>query len=317
MLPASKIAAIPTANGDIQGSVLYRLNKRRTTVRGLRSMIGVGMCLAIFMSTVRSKQSSSLQKGEELTHFHWPDGKEAAVSLSFDDARVSQIDHGLALFKKAGVKVTFFVLPDGVEKRLAGWKQAVADGHEIGNHSLTHPCTGNYAFSLRNALEDYDLARMAQQLDGANEEIYRQLDVKPRTFAYPCGQKFVGRGLDVKSYVPLVADRFLAGRGYLDESANDPRICDLAQAMGTSFDDLDFSQMKKIVDDAIEQGRWVIFVGHEIGERGYQVTDTKALEALCEYLKNPATGVWLGTVQEIAAHIRTQRENTNPSATKK
>jgi hypothetical protein len=54
--------------------------------------------------------------------------------------------------------------------------------------------------------------------------------------------------------------------------------------------------MKKIVDDAGQQGRWVIFVGHEIGERGYPVTSTKAIEALCEYLKNLATGVWLGTV---------------------
>ncbi len=249
--------------------------------------------------------------------FHWPDGKRAAVSLSFDDARVSQVDNGLALFKKKGVRVTFFVQPGGVDKRLAGWKQAVADGHEIGNHSLTHPCTGNYAFSLHNALENYDLAMMVRQLDGANQEIYKQLGVRPRTFAYPCGQKFVGRGAEVKSYVPLVAERFLVGRGYLDESANDPLVCDLAQAMGTGFDDMGFPQMKKIVDDAVQEGRWVIFVGHEIGERGYQTTDTKTLEVLCEYLQNPGTGIWLGTVEEIAGYVRKQRENANPPASKK
>jgi peptidoglycan/xylan/chitin deacetylase (PgdA/CDA1 family) len=279
-------------------------------------MVGVGICWATFLSVPVSGQSSSLPKGEELKSFRWPEGKKAAVSLSFDDARLSQVDNGLALFKKLGVKVTFFVQPSGVEQRLAGWKQAVADGHEIGNHSLTHPCTGNYAFSRHNALENYDLAMMAQQLDGANAEIYKQLGVKPRTFAYPCGQKFVGKGSEVKSYVPLVAERFLVGRGYLDESANDPLICDLAQAMGTGFDDMDFLQMKKIVDEAIQEGRWVIFVGHEIGDRGYQTTNTKALEALSEYLKNPATGVWLGTVEEIANHIRKQRES-NPPATKK
>ena len=286
-------------------------------MRTLQSMAGVGVCWAIILGTQVSGQSSSLQKGVEAKPFRWPNGKKAAVSLSFDDARLSQVDYGLALFKKEGVKVTFFVQPSGVEKRLAGWKQAVADGHEIGNHSLTHPCTGNYAFSRHNALENYDLAMMAQQLDGANQEIYRQLAVKPRTFAYSCGQKFVGKGTEVKSYVPLVADRFLAGRGYLDESANDPLVCDLAQAMGTGFDDLDFTQMKKIVDDAVQEGRWVIFVGHEIGQRGYQTTDTKALESLCEYLKNPATGVWLSTVEEIASYIRKQREDTNPPASKK
>lgn len=240
--------------------------------------------------------------------FRWPDGKRAAVSLSFDDARLSQVDNGLAVFKKKGVKVTFFVQPRGVEQRLAGWRQAVADGHEIANHSLTHPCTGNYAFSRDNALENYDLATMAQQLDGANEQIYKLLGVKPRTFAYPCGQKFVGRGVDVKSYVPLVAERFLAGRGYLDESPNDPLICDLAQTMGTGFDDMDFAQMKKILDEAVQQGRWVIFVGHEIGPRAYQTTDTSALEAMCDYLQNPRTTVWLATVAEVATYIKAQRQ---------
>ncbi|HXI40557.1 MAG TPA: hypothetical protein VNH83_11290, partial [Bryobacteraceae bacterium] len=30
--------------------------------------------------------------------FHWPDGKRVAVSLSFDDARASQVDVGIPLF---------------------------------------------------------------------------------------------------------------------------------------------------------------------------------------------------------------------------
>jgi peptidoglycan/xylan/chitin deacetylase (PgdA/CDA1 family) len=239
--------------------------------------------------------------------FQWPSGKRAAVSLSFDDARLSQVDTGLALFHEQGVRVTFFVQAENISQRLEGWKKAVADGHEIGNHSLTHPCTGNYAFSRHNALEDYSLQMMAAQLDDGNAEIQRLLGVRPKTFAYPCGLKFVGRGLDVRSYVPLVAERFLVGRGYLDESANDPSFCDLAQAMGSPFDDTDFEAMKKVVDQAAKEGRWVVFVGHEIGHRGYQVTDVAALKALCEYLKNPTNGIWLGTVEEIAEYIRQQR----------
>ena len=286
-------------------------------MKALRLMVEFGLCCTIIVCPQLLAQVSSPGRGAEVNPFRWPDGKKAAVSLSFDDARLSQVDIGLALLKKEGVKVTFFVQPEGVEKRFAGWKQAVADGHEIGNHSLTHPCTGNYSFSRQNALENYDLPMMAKQLDGANEQIYKLLGVKPHTFAYPCGQKFVGRGTEVKSYVPLVANRFLAGRGYLDESANDPLICDLAQTMGTGFDELDFAQMKKIVDEAVQEGRWVIFVGHEIGDQGYQTTSTKALEALCEYLKNPSTGVWLSTVEEAANYIAKQRESTDPPATKK
>lgn len=237
----------------------------------------------------------------------WPTGKRAAVSLSFDDGRPSQVDTGLALFKKAGVKVTFYVQPGGVSQRLQGWKEAVADGHEIANHSITHPCTGNYAFSRKNALEDYDLRKMAAQLDDANDQIQKLLGVKPRDFAYPCGLKFVGRGLDVKSYVPLVAERFLVGRGYIDEFPNDPGFFDFAQAMGTPFDDMDFLQMKRIVDEAVKNGSWVIFVGHDIGARAHQTTDTIALEALCAYLKDPANGILLGTVEEIGTYIKQHR----------
>jgi hypothetical protein len=205
------------------------------------------------------------------------------------------------------VKVTFFLQGNQIENRLDGWRQAVADGHEIGNHSMTHPCTGNYAFSRQNALEDYSLSAMEKQLNLTDAEIQRLLGVRPQTFAYPCGQKFVGRGRNTKSYVPLIAKHFLVGRGYLDEAANDPAFCDLAQVLGTPFDDMDLEQMMKPIQEAAKQGRWVIFVGHEIGERAYQVTDTKALEALCDYAKDPANGIWLGTVGEIGTYIRDHR----------
>ena len=275
-------------------------------------MIGVGVYCAVCMGAALAWQRNPNPLVEERSNsFHWPTGKRAAVSLSFDDARTSQVDRGLVLLKKEGVRVTFFVNLEPVKKRLAGWKQAVADGHEIGNHSLTHPCTGNYPAFLQNALESYDLRLMAHELDGANDQIQKLLGVKPTTFAYPCGLKFVGRGLDVRSYVPLVAERFLVGRGYLDESPNNPAVCDLSQAMGTPFDDLDFAQMKRIVEDAVKEGKWVIFVGHEIGERHYQTTDTNALEHLCDYLNDPANEIWLGTVQEIGGYIRKQGGTNN------
>ncbi|MGH7950087.1 MAG: polysaccharide deacetylase family protein [Candidatus Binataceae bacterium] len=251
--------------------------------------------------------NASAVGAEQKKPFQWPAGKHAAISLSFDDARLSQPDVGLALLEKCGVKATFFVEPRNAEPRLEGWKKIVAAGHEIGNHSQSHPCTGNYAFSLANALEDYTLDRMAKDLDGGSADIERLLGVKPKTFAYPCGLKFVGRGRDVRSYVPLVAERYLVARGYLDEAANDPAFCDLAQAMGTGFDDMDFAGMKKLVDQAAKDGRWVIFVGHEIGQKGFQITDTAALEALCKYAKDPANGIWIDTVENVGRYVQQQR----------
>jgi len=88
---------------------------------------------------------------------------------------------------------------------------------------------------------------------------------------------------------------------------NDPIFTDLSQAMGTAFDDMDFPQMKNLVDEAAKNGSWVIFVGHEIGQRAPQTTDVKALEAVCAYLKDPANGIWLGTVEEVASYVHAHR----------
>jgi peptidoglycan/xylan/chitin deacetylase (PgdA/CDA1 family) len=227
-----------------------------------------------------------------------------AVSLSFDDARLSQVDTGLPLFDKYGVKATFYVSPRAMMKRLDGWKKAVANGHEIGNHSNSHPCSGNFAFSSKNALEDYTVPRMEKDLDDATAEIVRQLGVKPETFAYPCGLKFIGRGLETKSYVPLVAKRFLVGRGFRDESSNDPVVCDLAQVLGMESDGLTFDQMRSLTAQAAAQGRWLVFAGHEIGKPGSQTTLAAALDEFLQYAKDPANGVWLDTVKAIAKYVR-------------
>lgn len=274
----------------------------------IRELAILGLAVAMGATCLAAQMVRTAGQAQAAERFQWPNGKRAAVSLSFDDSRLSQIDAGLAVLRKQGVKATFYVQAPRVEKRLEGWKIAVGEGHEIGSHTVTHPCTGNYAFSRSNALEDYNLKKMAEQMEENNRQIHKLLGVTPKNFAYPCGLKFVGRGRQTKSYVPLVAERFLSGRGYLDESPNDPSFVDLAQAMGTPFDDLDFDQMKKLVDEAIQNGSWIIFVGHEMGSRAYQTTDLVALERLCEYLKDPANGVWLGTVEQIGTYVRDHQQ---------
>ncbi len=236
--------------------------------------------------------------------FRWPAGKRAAVSLTFDDARPSQIDRGIPILDAHGVKATFYVSPANLPRRLDGWRAAVANGHEIGNHTMTHPCSGNFAFARANALEDYTLERMETELLNANAECDRLLGVVPRTFAYPCGQSFVGRGESLKSYVPLVARHFVVGRGAFSEIHNDPSFCDLACVTGLDGDDKPFEQLKAMVDRAAADGGWLVLFGHEVGEGGHQVTRADALDALCRYCLDPANGVWIDTVAAIGAYVK-------------
>jgi peptidoglycan/xylan/chitin deacetylase (PgdA/CDA1 family) len=240
--------------------------------------------------------------------FSWPSGRRAALSLTFDDARPSQVDVGLPILEHHGARATFYVTPDRLDARLEGWKLAVRQGHEIGNHSLTHPCTGNFAFSRSNALEDYTLAQLDEDLRQATDAIHSRLGLKPVSFAYPCGQSFVGRGREARSYVPLIAERFESGRLWLSEDANDPAFCDPPQLLAMEFDGKSFEQIRPLLEAAVKQGKWLILAGHEIGGGGRQTTLTNTLDAVCAFAADPANGLWLDTVGAITRHVRTQRE---------
>ena len=122
-------------------------------------------------STDAEIEAAAKQFNDACKYFSGPKGRKWPLSLTFDDARLSQPDKGIPVLDKYGVKATFYLVPSTMEKRLDGWKKAVKSGHEIGNHSLTHPCTGNFDWSRDNALEDYTLSRMSMQLDSANKII--------------------------------------------------------------------------------------------------------------------------------------------------
>jgi peptidoglycan/xylan/chitin deacetylase (PgdA/CDA1 family) len=245
------------------------------------------------------------QKGwpQSANNFPWPNGKEAAISLSFDDARYSQVEGGTAFLDSLNVKATFYVVPRAVEERLDGWKRAVSSGHEIGNHSLYHPCSGNFAWSRMHALENYTLDSMRNELTEANSRILQLLGVKPGVFAYPCGQKFVGRGVNTKSYVPVIAEMFKTGRGFLEEAANDPAFTDFAQITGIEMDDKDFEQLLPLLIEARKNGQWIVLAGHEMGEAGVQTTRFSMLRKLIAYAQDPSNKIWIAPVGTIAAYI--------------
>lgn len=245
--------------------------------------------------------------------FPWPKGKKMALSLSFDDARRSQTENGVPLFDKHGVKATFYVVPDSVAVNPGEWRNAIKNGHEIGNHSINHPCTGNFSWSRLNALENYTLPEMRTELDSANKLIFRMLGIVPFSFGYPCGQTFIGRGLNTKSYIPLVASMFESGRGWRNEGPNDPSYCDMAQLTGMELDGKSFPEVKKMIDSARVQARWLILAGHEINNGGNQTTLISTLDSICKYASDTTNGIWIDNVHNIASYINNIRGGNKSS----
>lgn len=260
-------------------------------------LLSFGFCMA---------QDYRPGNANEASGFQWPEGKRMAVSLTFDDGRFSQVDYCIPVLDKYGVKGTFYISVVRMMERIPGWKNAIANGHDIGNHTLTHPCTGNFGWSRHKALEDYTLDRMENELDSSNREIERVLGIKPVSFAFPCGQTYVGRGTETRSYVPLVAERFETGRTYMDEGPNDPAFCDLAQLLGMKLDGMPFEKAKKLIESEKCDRKWLILVCHETGKPdspGSLIT-LSTVESICEYAADPENGIWLDNVHNIADYIK-------------
>jgi len=242
--------------------------------------------------------------------FAWPAGVRGAVSLTFDDSELSQLEIGLPLLDSLSVRATFYVMPGPVARWRQAWQRAVIAGHEIGAHTLTHPCTCNFGFtaSQPTTLENMTLGQMEVEILESNSRIEAAVGVCPASFAYPCGQKYVGRGQRLQSYVPLVAQHYLTGRGWRDEYFNAPDRCDFAQLAGVELDKLDFQQVLPQIATAAQTGNWLLLAGHHIGnETRQQMTKISTLEGICAYCRNPSNGIWIDTVAAIATYIRQTR----------
>ncbi|MDP4223784.1 MAG: polysaccharide deacetylase family protein [Bacteroidota bacterium] len=255
-------------------------------------------------SQAYSRNDSTITKPE----FIWPEGKAMALSLTFDDARLSQIDTGISLLDKYGVKATFYVSPGNMIERADKWKIVVQNGHDIGNHTVNHPCTGNFPWSRNKALEEYTLQKMMTELDSANKLIEEVLGIRPVSFAYPCGQTFIGRGMNVQSYIPLIAFMFESGRGWLNEAPNDPVFCDLSQLNAAELDGKSFGEVLRLIETAKSNGYWLILAGHEMNEGGIQTSLLNTVNAICKYATDPANGIWIDTVHNIASYLKQTRK---------
>ena len=266
------------------------------------------LSILLLLATLSFGQDYEGEKKADQTAFGWPEGKKMALSLTFDDARFSQVDKGIPLLNKYKVSGTFYVSPEAMLARVDDWKRAVEAGHDIGNHTLVHPCSGNFPWARHKALEDYTLDKMAQELDSASMLIHQALGIWPSAFAYTCGQTYVGRGVDTRSYVPLVAERFRSGRNWMNEGPNDPAYCDLARLNGTELDGLSFEQALILMEQAREQGAWLVFAGLVMDEGGLQPALLYTIDSICRYALDPANGICIYHVSVIAAYFQEMRK---------
>jgi beta-glucanase (GH16 family) len=238
--------------------------------------------------------------------FQWPNGAKAAVSLAYDDALDSQLDHAIPALNKYGLKGSFYLQLSSplVGKRLAQWRAAAASGHELGNHSLFHQCSrsgaGREWVEKHRNLDTTTALQMKDQIALGNVMLNAIDGRSERTFTAPCFDQFAAG----ENYLPLIHSEFVAikagvvGAVPASMPALDPYRVGAMAPVGLSG-----KELIAIVKEAAAKGTMANLTFHGIGG-DHLMTSKEAHEDLLAYLAANKNLYWTDTFLNIMKHVR-------------
>jgi len=239
--------------------------------------------------------------------FSWPAGQKVAVTLTYDDGYVTHFKEVAVLLARHDLKATFYpVGRRSVIEHPKQWTRVYQLGHELGNHSLFHPCQRpwvNPAYHLVN----YNQSRWYDEMTVANFILNSIDGQSERTLAYPCAQKKIGPVEDPVSVKPLIPSLFYAARSYADGEIILPGNLDLYNlpSYAADLNLKNFEEVRTVIDDARKHGGWVIFTFHEIDEEpGDLVFNHSEHHQLITFLSQNQENIWTASLIEVSRHLR-------------
>ena len=242
--------------------------------------------------------------------FLWKGDKKAAVSLTFDDGMPSHIDTAVPLLEKYGLRGTFYITANGKDdgrKALARFRPAFEAGHEIGNHSIHHWCSSaGVMVPNHRGLEHRTLGEIEDELLEADKRFKAVFpEVNRWTFCYPCYNTFVGKGLNRRSYVPIVASLFFAARagGEIGNSVNSPYHADLHCLNSFKCEQRGAAELIGLIEQTVSQGGWSILTFHGIGD-GHLLVARSDFEEVLAHLDGARDRIWTAPLIRIAEYLR-------------
>ncbi len=187
-----------------------------------------------------------------------------AVSLTYDDGLPSHLDVAAPALERRGLRGTFYVTWDNIVDRLGDWEKLPARGHELGAHTMYHPCNigtlGTEPFADR---EFRPLEAWLDKVAGPD---------RPRDFAYPCDVTDLGPGTPNAERARYEAMLQRLGIASARNSEGPPNPASWArrhpfrlQALAVGYDaqPLDVFNYLQL---ARHERRWAILVFHQVGQ---------------------------------------------------
>jgi sialate O-acetylesterase len=234
-------------------------------------------------------------------------GKKAAVVLTYDDALAGHLDTVIPSLDALGLKGTFYLSADypGSKNRIQDWRNAARKGHELGNHTLFHPCDaskpGRDWVAPQNDLSKYTTEKMVQELDMTNAFLESIDGKKQRTFAYTCGDMHTGEG----SFVEAIKHQFVAMRG-VDAKLNTLATLDLTNINCYVVDDTNVDQLITWAEKARDENALLVLLFHGVGGGHSINVDAQKHHDFLTYLKNHPDDYWVTTMLEASLHSMEQ-----------
>jgi peptidoglycan-N-acetylglucosamine deacetylase len=218
-------------------------------------------------------------------------GHKAATSLTFDDGDPSHLDVVIPELNKRHLHGTFFLIANKIDRK-DDWRKILADGHEIGNHTLDH----KHASELTPQDEE-------AQVVGAQNVLQKEFGIAIYSFAYP----FVEISPGLKAQVAktdLLARGGYGANYYITPDQDLDWMNVPSQTTMTAFP---FSTYQGWIDDDYQKGGWLVWMIHGLEGTpwGWQPITKQIFGQILDDLQSK--DIWVETFTEVGSYLRAQK----------
>lgn len=228
----------------------------------------------------------------------WPNGAQVAVSLSYDDALDSHLDNAVPALDEHGFKASFYLTLTSttIMDRLADWRRLAENGHELGNHTIYHPCSASLPerdwVPSYHDMDQRTVEQMQQEVKVANAFLHAIDGNTERTLTPPCGDLLAGG----ENYLPAVRDYFVAIK------FNEPPPI---ESVGLDTAGLTGAELIAALSNKDLNGKLVHLIFHGVGAEHLSVSN-QAHQELLQYLADNRDIYWVDTYLAIMKHALSQ-----------
>ncbi len=241
----------------------------------------------------------------------WSSGRKAAISLTYDDGLSCHVNAVGPQLESYGLRGTFYaVISESLRREPEKWAALAKRGHELGNHSLFHPCRRMPShkdwlapcFDLRK----YTPTRLKKELEVANFILELLDGQKIRSYGNTCCDISIGENDEEMLMDSILEELVIAARGPFSRQIIRPESdMNFYQLGHFGADGRQADEICQEIEEAIEVGGWIIYMFHGIGEGTHKLyMEPEEHAKVLEWIAARQKELWCAPVVDVATHLR-------------